>query len=136
MSINRSESTLQRTKRGFTLLETLLSVALLLIITLIVYQGFMSTLKLSTNTANYQKSANSANSSANQALESPNTASGSATTITFIPPVGIGSGPLVFPVKSTAVYPSPPTVMDAEDSSGLVTTHRYAFSYISPPPTP
>lgn len=121
-------------KRGFTLLETLLSVALLLIITLIVYQGFMSTLKLSTNTANYQKSANVANSSANEALASPNTASGTATTITFIPPVGIGSGPIVMPVNSTAVYPAPPTLMDAEDDSGLVTTHRYAFSYITPAP--
>lgn len=122
------------TKRGFTLLETLLSVALLLIITLIVYQGFMSTLKLSTNTANYQKSANNANSAANQALASPNTASGTATTIAFIPPVGIGSGTIILPVNSTAVVPVPPTLMDAEDNSGLVTTHRYAFSYITPAP--
>jgi len=124
------------TKHGFTLLETLLSVALLLIITLIVYQGFMSTLKLSTNTANYQKSANAANSTANLALANPNTASGSATTIAFIPPVGLGSGTILLPVNATGVYPVPPTVMDAEDDSGLVTTHRYAFSYISPAPGP
>ncbi len=123
-----------KSKRGFTLLETMLSVALLLIITLIVYQGFMSTLKLSTNTANFQKSANSANSTANEALAFPNTASGTATTITFTPPVGIGSGVISIPVKSTEVNPVPPTVMDAEDDSGLVTTHRYAFTHITPSP--
>jgi prepilin-type N-terminal cleavage/methylation domain-containing protein len=38
-------------KRGFTLLETMLSVAILLIVTLMVYEGFMSTLNYSGDTA-------------------------------------------------------------------------------------
>ena len=38
-------------KRGFTLLETMLSIAVLLIVTLIVYEGFMTTLNYSGDTA-------------------------------------------------------------------------------------
>lgn len=38
-------------KRGFTLLETMLSVALLLIVSLIVYEGFMTSLNYSGDTA-------------------------------------------------------------------------------------
>ena len=38
-------------KRGFTLLETMLSVALLLIVTLIAYEGFMTTLNYAGDTA-------------------------------------------------------------------------------------
>ena len=38
-------------KRGFTLLETMISVALLLIVTLIAYEGFMTTLNYAGDTA-------------------------------------------------------------------------------------
>ena len=38
-------------KRGFTLLETMLAVALLLIVTLIAYEGFMTTLNYAGDTA-------------------------------------------------------------------------------------
>ena len=38
-------------KRGFTLLETMLAVALLLIVTLISYEGFMTTLNYAGDTA-------------------------------------------------------------------------------------
>ena len=38
-------------KRGFSLLETMLSVAILLVITLMVYEGFMSTLNYAGDTA-------------------------------------------------------------------------------------
>ena len=38
-------------KRGFTLLETMLSVALMLIVSLIVYEGFMTTLNYAGDTA-------------------------------------------------------------------------------------
>ena len=37
-------------KRGFTLLETMLSVALMLIVSLIVYEGFMTTLNYAGDT--------------------------------------------------------------------------------------
>jgi len=42
-------------KQGFTLLETMLSIALLLVLVLIVYQGFVSTMQISTNSALYSK---------------------------------------------------------------------------------
>ena len=47
-------------KRGFTLLETMLSIALLFVLTLIVYQGFVSTMQISTNSALYSKTGTTA----------------------------------------------------------------------------
>ena len=47
-------------KQGFTLLETMLSIALLLVLTLIVYQGFVSTMQISTNSALYSKAGTTA----------------------------------------------------------------------------
>ena len=47
----------KKTKRGFTLLETLLSVALLVIISSMLMNGFMSTINYSHNTSVYAKSA-------------------------------------------------------------------------------
>ena len=45
---------------GFTLLEVIISVALLLIVSLFIYQGFMSTIQYSANTSAYEMSAQSA----------------------------------------------------------------------------
>jgi len=47
----------KKTKRGFTLIETLLSVALLIIISTMMMKGFMSTINYSHNTSVYSKSA-------------------------------------------------------------------------------
>lgn len=41
-------------KHGFTLIETVLALGLLMILVIIVYQGFMSTIQLSANTLNYE----------------------------------------------------------------------------------
>jgi len=41
-------------KHGFSLIETVIGMALLLIVIIIVYQGFVSTTQLSANTANYE----------------------------------------------------------------------------------
>jgi prepilin-type N-terminal cleavage/methylation domain-containing protein len=49
-----------RSKSGFTLLETLISVALLLIVSMFIYQGFMSTIQYSSSTAGYEKSGQAA----------------------------------------------------------------------------
>lgn len=126
-----------RSKRGFTLLETLLSVALLLILSLIVYQGFMTTLKLSTNTLNYQKSANTANSGANTALSSKVTGTGVNKTIRFDPPVNItGLGDYVdLDVTVYKATPPSPVILDAENSA-MVTANRYSFRYVPPPAPP
>lgn len=45
-----------RSKSGFTLLETLISVALLLIVSMFIYKGFMSTIQYSTSTSGYEAS--------------------------------------------------------------------------------
>lgn len=47
----------KKTKKGFTLLETLLSVALLVIVSTMMMNGFMSTMNYSHNTSVYAKSA-------------------------------------------------------------------------------
>ncbi len=126
-----------RSKRGFTLLETLLSVALLLILSLIVYQGFMTTLKLSTNTLNYQKSANTANSGANTALSSKVTGTGVNKTIRFDPPVNItGLGDYVdLDVTVYKATPPSPVILGPENSA-MVTANRYSFRYVPPPAPP
>ena len=49
----------KKTKRGFTLLETLLSVALLVIISAMMMNGFMASVNYSHNTSVYAKSAGS-----------------------------------------------------------------------------
>ena len=49
-----------RSQSGFTLLETLISVALLLIVSMFIYQGFMSTIQYSSSTAGYEKSGQAA----------------------------------------------------------------------------
>lgn len=117
-------------KKGFTLLETLLSVALLLILTMIVYQGFVSTLKLAANTANYQKSADYGNTDANLVLGNHAPVAGVSDTLVFTPPVTSGVTVKKFKADVFAVEPPQPVVMDAEDTLGLNTTHRQAFIYV------
>ncbi len=67
-----------RGNRGFTLLETMLSIALLLVLTLIIYQGFVSTMQISTNSALYSKSGMAA--SGNVYSQMATTVVGAATT--------------------------------------------------------
>lgn len=47
-------------RKGFTLLETMLSIALLLVLTIIIYQGFVATMQISKNSALYSKSGSKA----------------------------------------------------------------------------
>ena len=64
----RSKDLQNTCKSGFTLLETLISVALLLILILIVDWGFVSTMKFSANTSAFEKAGNKADSQANAVL--------------------------------------------------------------------
>lgn len=61
-------------RRGFTLLETMLAVGILVILTLIVYQGFVSTMQLTKNTSLYEKSGNLSTGVINTSLQNANTA--------------------------------------------------------------
>lgn len=47
-------SKIQSLKHGFSLIETVIGMALLLIVIVIVYQGFTSTIQLSANTAKFE----------------------------------------------------------------------------------
>ncbi len=58
----------KKNKRGFTLLETMLSVALLLIVTTMVYEGFMSTLQYAFNTQIHERAGDNAVSHVNSLL--------------------------------------------------------------------
>lgn len=60
-----------RMKNGFTLVETILAMALLLTVVLIISVGFLSILRSSSSTMEYQASANRANSNANKILSDP-----------------------------------------------------------------
>ncbi|MEI8200058.1 MAG: prepilin-type N-terminal cleavage/methylation domain-containing protein [Eubacteriales bacterium] len=55
-------------KRGFTLVETVIAIGMLLVIVIIIYQGFLSTIQLSTNTANFQKAGDLAAGSVNRKI--------------------------------------------------------------------
>lgn len=57
-------------KRGFTLIETMISLALLVILVLIISQGFVSTMQLSANTALFEKSGDVAAGKVNVKLAS------------------------------------------------------------------
>jgi len=52
-------------KHGFTLIETILAVGILVILVVIMYQGFASTLQISANTAKFEQAGNVAVGKAN-----------------------------------------------------------------------
>ena len=66
---SKSTDALRSTRRrGFTLIETLLAVALLLIVVLIVYQGLATTMLFAENTSLFEQTGNIADSDANTVL--------------------------------------------------------------------
>jgi len=71
-SVNLHKST--SVKRGFTLLETMLAVGLLVIVSLVVYQGFVSTMQLTKNTSLFEKSGNISAGVINNSLQNSNAA--------------------------------------------------------------
>lgn len=113
---------------GFTLLEVIISVALLLIVSLFIYQGFMSTIQYSANTSAYEKSAQSAKKDAqfNLALKDPGNKRG-----LFIEPE-TGSK-IVLSVNSYSFKPNTSLVagdINYSETSSLPATNRYSYSFI------
>ncbi|MBN1892370.1 MAG: prepilin-type N-terminal cleavage/methylation domain-containing protein [Clostridiales bacterium] len=51
------KSTRRRSRGGFTLLEIMIAVALMLIVTIVVYRGFMASLQYTSNTVQFEKAA-------------------------------------------------------------------------------
>ena len=121
-------------KQGFTLLETMLSIALLLVLTLIIYQGFVSTMKISTNTALYSKSGTSA--AGNVYLLMSTTPVNSATVATgaihlkdITSSTGFEKNLGVVTFKSTPTTNTAFSDTAFQESTTLSSTNRHGFIY-------
>ena len=136
---NRTQTVKLRKKTGFSLLETMLAVALLLIVSLIVYQGLASTIKVSGNTALYERTGKEAASDANTILNSTSVAgyTPSSGQITMTRTDAPASAPVTLSVDKYSLSPSVPfrfSDVDVNDTSSPTSTHRQVFRYVSPTP--
>ncbi|MDD4096367.1 MAG: prepilin-type N-terminal cleavage/methylation domain-containing protein [Oscillospiraceae bacterium] len=126
----------QRSRRGFTLLEIVLAVALMLIITLIIYQGFMSTLQYSGNTAMFERTAQANNQSANAHIGA-GTANGGTSDEGIYLANNSGTFFQVIRVNTedkTAVDPDWQYGEAAfNENAQSSATHRYSFHYVVRP---
>ncbi|MBO4650365.1 MAG: type II secretion system protein [Clostridiales bacterium] len=119
-------------KRGFTLLETMLSVALLLIVTLIVYEGFMTTLNYAGDTALAERVSNQNAGTCYRTMGQETTSLHPGTTSTAIMVSGTGYKG-VFQVHAFAetggmsIFSSGSSFTD--DANFLNTTNRHGFVY-------
>ena len=122
-------------KRGFTLLETMLAVALLLIVTLMAYEGFMATLNYAGDTALADRVSNQ---NAGEAYKTMGAATGSGfSTGTGTQAIMI-EGPSyksVFQIESYAhtggmsIFSQGSSLTD--EASFLSTTNRHGFNYLA-----
>jgi len=130
-------STAHASKRGFTLLETIIAVALMMIVTIIVYRGFMSSLQYSANTIEFERTAQAAVDDVNSAFSAGNTSGGSSDEGLFVI-TNSGAYKQVLRVNTIADSQSPDLVIgDAEfNETGAVNaaaTNRHAFFYVVRP---
>jgi len=116
--IRRSKS-----RQGFTLLETLLAVAILLILTVVVYQGFLSTMHIAANTAAFEKTGNKADSQANAALAGGTTLSPTTGKVLLTSTNGFN---LELNINAYSAEPAPAATFGGQSS---VSAHRHVFTY-------
>ena len=115
-------------KHGFTLVETMLALALLLVVVVIIAIGFMSAMKFSGDTANYQVLANKNDGKANNILSyaTPSVTPAITGQVTFV--FKQGSDQIHTPIN---VYPySLTTTVSPEDPNSK---NRHVFIFA---PTP
>jgi len=113
---------------GFTLLEVIISVALLLIVSLFIYQGFMSTIQYSSNTSAYEKSAQSAKKDAQSKLASKDPGHKRGLFIELE-----DGSKIVLSVNSYSFKPNTSLVagdINYSETSSLPATNRYSYSFI------
>jgi len=123
-------------RQGFTLIETMLAVAILLVLSMAIYQGFMATIKYTWNTALFEKSVVSNAGTINLKLASTPAAS-------ITPSVGIylswsdTSIAYGHKVLGGQKYSAVPTVASInlgdstyQESLSLAATHQKGFSYL------
>lgn len=122
-----------RTRRGFTLLETVIAVALLMIATVIVYQGFASTLQYSSNTAQFAKSAQIADKSVKLSISAGDTmgAVNPDSALYLSGNYGAGTFSRVLPVKEYTSSPTPSLITGDVDyqESDYKSVNRHGFVY-------
>ena len=123
-------------RQGFTLIETMLAVAILLVLSMAIYQGFMATIKYTWNTALFEKSVVSNAGTINLKLATTPAASITPSVgiyLSWTDP-GIAHG---FKVLGGQKYSAVPTVasINLGDSTyqeipSLAATHQKGFSYL------
>ena len=119
-------------KRGFTLLETMLSVALMLIVSLIVYEGFMTTLNYAGDTALAERVSNQNAGECYKTMgqETASLHAGSTSTAIMVSGTGYKG---VFQVHAfsqeggMSIFSSGSSFTD--DTNFLNTTNRHGFVY-------
>lgn len=121
-------------RRGFTLLEVMISIAMLMTITIIIYNGFMSAIQYSTNTKILERTATKSDSSVAYAIShdsaSSSVVNGVSTTGIYLKNTSTGKS-FVLPV---AVYDGTSTAdLSYGDSdymeSDISSSNRHGFSY-------
>lgn len=122
-------------RKGFTLLETLLSVAILLVVTLIAYEGFMSTLNYAGDTALAERVSND---NANAALTKVSNVTNGTALISDDKSTGLlVTGTDFFGVYQVEVFKenaglshfSPTSLM--QDANFAKTADRSGFAYVN-----
>ena len=130
---NRMKGSSAVGRRGFTLIETMLAVGILLILSLVIYQGFSATIKYSWNTTRFEKSLITNAGAVNQKLAG-------STIGTPTPSVGIylswngGANSKVLGGQQYAITPLVGAInlgdSSYQESTSLASTHQYGFSYL------
>lgn len=125
IGFSKSTAALRSTRRrGFTLIETLLAVALLLIVVLIVYQGLATTMLFAENTSLFEQTGNKADSDANTALS--NGSSNGTGAVDLVCTSGYTFSLLNLPVNTYSAEPVPAFYFGDEP---YASAHRKVFTY-------
>jgi len=132
IGFSKSTAALRSTRRrGFTLIETLLAVALLLIVVLIVYQGLATTMLFAENTSLFEQTGNNADSDANTVLSGGGSLTPDPGEYEVILTCTLYPFSLTLPVNIYSATPTPPAANFG--SQKYDSAHRKVFTYKSTP---
>lgn len=135
ISKSRGMISRRRSSRGFTLLEIVLAVAMMVIVSLVVYQGFMSSLQYSYNTAQFEIAAQEAVKDVNSAFSAGNANGGVSDEGVYI---SSGAYKQVIRVNTFADGQTPVIIVGdplfSEDTpADIAATNRHSFVYVNRP---
>lgn len=127
IGFSKSTAALRSTqRRGFTLIETLLAVALLLIVVLIVYQGLATTMLFAENTSLFEQTGNEADSQANTALSGGGSLTPTPGAVDLVCTSGYTFSLTGVPVNIYSAEPVPAFYFGDEP---YASAHRKVFTY-------